>query len=194
MNNYYLKGLKLLCKWAFSNPGRGTPPALELVNPKPASAHNPTFQRTSTCIPCSIDHTATVCGVLNESLRFARREGISNSEVQVRIAKAEEELNTMERLDLDAKEIAKLPKHQKGLVSWLAQQSKDLRDRLKDINTLEDLESVTADACDIRLKFRTKSLGLPDEVADISRKVASGEMTGKEAMGKIKELVGPEKK
>ena len=193
MNGIYLKGLKILATWIFANRSPGTQPPAESTGATSAPARNPKMRGESTCIPCSIDHTATVCGVLNESVRFARREGVAGHEVQRRIAKAEEELNAMERLDLDAQAIAKLPGRQRELVGWLAVQSKGLRDRLKEIKDVSDLENVAADACQVRLEFRTKSLGLPEEVVHISKKVESGELSGQEAVAKIKELAASKK-
>jgi hypothetical protein len=118
MSNTYLKGVKLLPGWIFSNRGTGAQPRVEATRLASPQVHGSKVGTKSPCIPYAIDHTATVCGVLNESIRFARRDGIDNLEVQRRIAKAEEELNAMERVDMDAEETAKLSATQRHFVTF----------------------------------------------------------------------------
>lgn len=192
--NFYLKCLQFIVHTVAKNAGIPSQAKVDIPTRSEGNRPQEVLRGKNTCIPCSIDHTSAACGELNESLRFARRVGIANSEVHWGIAKAEEELNTMERGDLAAEKIAQLPAKQRELVSWLAAQSKSLRDNLKEIHTVSDLEKVTSDMCAIRLQFRVKSLGLPDEVAEISRKAETHEISSTEARDKIKELISTQKK
>lgn len=154
-----------------------------------AAVPAPSSATPKTCLPCSVDHLATVCGSLGESLRFARRTGMADIEVQKRIALAEEEINMMERLDLNAINISQLPEKEKTLARWVLGESKPIRDRLKTITSLNDLEALSADACRLRLEFKVKQMNLPPAIMDVTRDLEQGKVTPAQAQEKITTLI-----
>jgi hypothetical protein len=97
------------------------------------------------CVPCSINHFNTSAGLLNEVMRFARKDGIGSKEVLDRINKCLGELNAMEREDLDSEKIFALPEGEKEIAVKALNASRATRHALESFTTVKDLEKVTAD-------------------------------------------------
>jgi len=98
------------------------------------------------CLSCADDHWSTISGALSEALRFARDEGISSDQVQGRIALARDEMNIMERVDLQPTAIAQLSGKEKELALWSLVHSRDFRHTVGNITTVDDLERAAARA------------------------------------------------
>lgn len=96
------------------------------------------------CIPCAIGHYGTCSGLLNEAMRFAKKDGISSSEVIDRMNMCLDELNTMERVDLRSERIADLPEWEKGLANKALDDSRSLRHGLEGLGRVDDLEKLAA--------------------------------------------------
>ena len=96
------------------------------------------------CVPCALGHFSTSAGLLNEAVRF-KGEGITSDEILDRIAKIQEEQNTLERVDLTSENIQALPPWEKELAEEALQQSRGLRHRLETLTTIEDLKATAAD-------------------------------------------------
>ena len=110
------------------------------------------IKKGTACILCSSDHFSTASGMLNESLRF-KKEGMGSWEIQRRIGIALDELNSMERGDLHADQIAGLNGKEKQLANEAKEDSRNLRHKINAIHSFEDLENVAAEAANIRTKF-----------------------------------------
>lgn len=102
------------------------------------------------CVPCSIGHFGTCAGILNEAMRFARKDGLQSNEVLDRLNKALDELNTMERIDLDSEKIYALPDEEKEIAIKALNASRATRHALESLTTVNDLEKATADVQTIR--------------------------------------------
>ena len=96
------------------------------------------------CVPCALGHFSTTAGLLNESVRF-KTEGITSNEVLDRIAKALQEQNTLERVDLTPEKIRNTPDWERDIAEGALQQSRRLRHCLETIKGFEDLERAAAD-------------------------------------------------
>lgn len=105
---------------------------------------------------CSDEHFSEVSGALSEALRFARNEGLGSKEVIRRVRHARDELNTMERFDLAAEEIIKLPKDEQEVAHWALPQSRNLRHSINSAQTVEDLEKASAQAANLADTFAEK--------------------------------------
>lgn len=97
------------------------------------------------CVPCAIGHLGTCSGLMAESLRFGREEGIGSDEVISRVNLCLDELNSMERVDLRPEMIAGLPEWEKELANKALSESRSARHKLEGISTIGDLEKVAAD-------------------------------------------------
>jgi len=96
------------------------------------------------CIPCAIGHFSTSSGLLKEAVRF-KGEGMASNEILDRIAGTLEEQNALEREDLPPEKILRLPQWEKTIVEEALTQSRQLRHRLENIQTIEELEHAAAD-------------------------------------------------
>lgn len=99
------------------------------------------------CVPCALGHFSTSAGLLNESVRF-KAEGITSNEILDRIAKALEEQNALERVDLASEKIRSAPGWERDIAEEALQKSRSLRHRLETIQTVYDLEQAAADTED----------------------------------------------
>ena len=102
------------------------------------------------CVPCALSHFGTVSGLLNEAMRFARKDGLESNEVLDRINKSLDELNTLERVDLDSEKIYALPPGEKEIAIKALNASRATRHALESLTTVDELEKVTADVQTIR--------------------------------------------
>ena len=145
------------------------------------------------CLPCSRDHFSAVYGVLDEALRFARREpeGLAHPEVQERLALAEKELNVWERVDMTPDKIQALPEGERQEVrDWVAEGSR-LRQRLGQVSTVDELEKLAVRAKEIYARARLLTLpqGLRERVEALARKVDKGEITVEQAKESLQQTV-----
>ena len=96
------------------------------------------------CVPCAIGHFGTCTGLLNEAMRFAKKDGIISDEVLDRVSMCLDELNAMERVDLRSELIVDLPVWEKELANKALTGSRDLRHSLEGLSDVDDLERVVA--------------------------------------------------
>jgi hypothetical protein len=115
------------------------------------------------CIHCSLDHISTASGALNEALRFARDEkkDISQDEVQSRIWIANDELNIMERIDLNSQKVASMVGEEKKVALDALNHSRDLRHKIKTIHSTEELEKVSAYALGVSKEIMKQASKIP---------------------------------
>lgn len=97
------------------------------------------------CLPCSLGHLGTCSGLMAESLRFGRKDGIQSDEVISRINLCLDELNSLERVDLRPEQMINLPDGEKELANKALLESRNARHQLESISTVEELERVAAD-------------------------------------------------
>jgi len=102
------------------------------------------------CVPCSISHFGTCAGLLNEAMRFARKDGLDSNEVLDRINMSLDELNALERVDLDSEKVHSLPPGEKDIAIKALNASRATRHSLESLTSVGDLESITADVQTIR--------------------------------------------
>lgn len=102
------------------------------------------------CVPCAIGHVSTCSGLLAESMRFVRSDGLDSNEVIDRISHCLEELNTMEREDLSPQKIHSLPPWEKELAVKALDRSRTTRHTLEGITSVDDLEAAAAGAQEFR--------------------------------------------
>ena len=125
-----------------SNPGALAPAATittEMVETAPEKGDVATA-----CVPCALGHFSISAGVLNEAVRF-KNDGMTSNEIIDRVAKALEEQNTLERVDLTPEKIKDSPEWERDIAEEALQQSRSLRHRLETIETIEELEQAAAD-------------------------------------------------
>ncbi len=97
----------------------------------------------SGCVPCAIGHLGTCSELLNESMRFANKDGMTG-EVIDRINMCLDQLNGMERVDLRPEMISELPEWEKDLAKQALVASRATRHGLEAITTVKDLEKLAA--------------------------------------------------
>lgn len=102
------------------------------------------------CVPCSLSHFGTCSGLLSEAMRFAHKDGLQSNEVLDRINKSLDELNALERVDLDSEKIYALPSGEKEIATKALNASRATRHALESLTTVEELEKVTADVQTVR--------------------------------------------
>lgn len=120
----------------------------EATVPKTTSA-SPTVQEVATsikrgCLPCSVGHFVTCTGLLNEAMRFARKDGLASDQVIEDVNTCLAELNAMERVDLQPSKMAGLPGWEKDLAIEALELSRQTRHTLESLTSVEDLEKVAA--------------------------------------------------
>lgn len=96
------------------------------------------------CIPCAIGHYGTCSGLLNEAMRFAKKDGIGSSEVIDRVNMCLDELNAMERVDLRPELTQDLPDWEKELADRALVESRKTRHSLEGLRDVNDLEKTAA--------------------------------------------------
>lgn len=111
------------------------------------------IEKGSACLPCSRDHLSTISAVLNEALRFSRKTGTQDYEVRRRLGIALDEANSLERIDLAADQLVGLKDQEKALAEWGLNKSRELRHKITQVQTHNDLEKVAADASEIRTEY-----------------------------------------
>lgn len=96
------------------------------------------------CIPCAIGHYGTCTGLLNEAMRFAKKDGVADREVITRVQMCLAELNAMERVDLRPEMTINLPPFEKQLADRALVSSRKTRHTLEELATADDLERAAA--------------------------------------------------
>jgi len=104
------------------------------------------------CVPCAVGHFSTSAGLLNEAVRF-KGEGITSNEVLDRIAKALEEQNTLERVDLTPEKLQRAPEWERGIATEALEQSRKLRHSLEGITSIDELEQAASHTADYYKKL-----------------------------------------
>lgn len=179
-------------------PGFGTPrqlaPAAVLELP-PASVSSSveyapvqslTGEKVATsCVGCAIGHLATCAGLLKEAVRFAN-EGMDSPNILSRLNTCLDELNAMERVDLQPAKIIELPEWEKELARLALQTSRETRHFIEaGITSGEQLEKLAAFLTTNREKIGSAWLQQKlralskDDKAEIQRRV----MAKLEALG-----------
>jgi len=125
-----------------AEPGE-TPPKPE---PKPHKHAKPQEipDVATACVACSVGHWSTCSGLLNEAMRFGKKDGMSN-EVIDRVNKCLDELNSLERIDLTPEKILNAPAWEKDLAETVLVQSRETRHKLETITNINEVEQLAAD-------------------------------------------------
>lgn len=119
-------------------------PSVTEQGPAPSITRGKATSIASGCIPCSIGHLGTCSGLLNEAMRFARKDGVQNDEVISRVNMCLDELNALERVDLRPEMIVDLPDWEKPLAEKALDLSRSLRHQLEQLPDLSGLENISA--------------------------------------------------
>jgi len=136
---------------------------------------------STACIPCAMGHYGTCSGLLNEAMRFAKKEGIASGEVIDRINICMDELNAMERVDLRPELIVDLAAWEKELANKALTGSRSLRHGLESLGNVDDLERVAATTQTIRnelgrewFKHRLSSMSKEDKAETVEKALGEG--------------------
>ena len=147
------------------------------------------------CLSCSRSHLATIAGGLGEAVRFARGDpqGIAHPQAIMRIQKAEEEVNILERIDLSPEALLASPPQEKAVAEEYLPRIRVLRQGIGDIGSFDDLEKVSAEASMLGQEFRLRHLQLKgvdlNPVVELAQKVQRGELTMVEARAQLKDFL-----
>lgn len=140
----------------------------------------------ASCVSCIRDHLITVKSMFNEAVRMSHSRPISDSEIQFRINKAEEELNAMERGDLTPTKVAALPEDERKIVEDIASRARSgVRHQLEATGlrwgrgSEDDLRRVAVSAENIEKDFRERMTPI------MGKKFKSYN----ELLGKIEEII-----
>ena len=150
---------------------------------------------STACLACSRSHLATIAGGLGEAVRFARGDpqGVAHPQAIMRIQKAEEEINILERIDLSPEALLASPPEERSVAEEYLPRIRVLRQGIGDIGTFDDLEKVAADASMLGQEFRLRHLQLKgvdlNPVVELAQKVQRGELTMVEARAQLKGLL-----
>ncbi len=150
------------------------------------------------CLSCSRSHLATIAGGLGEAVRFARGDprGVAHPEAIMRIQKAEEEANIMERIDLSPESLMASPPEERAVAEEYLPRIRVLRQGIGDIGSFEDLEKVAADASMLGQEFRLRHLQLKgvdlSPVVALAQRVQRGELTMQQAKAQLKDILPKE--
>ena len=129
------------------------------------------------CVPCAVGHFSTCSGVISESLRFGRQEGLGSPEVLDRVGMCLAELNAMERVDLRPEMMVELPEWEKAIANQALEESRKTRHALEGLESVDQLEAVAAN---LQMKqkeiFRTwmrerLKMMSPEQKAEVQKKV-----------------------
>jgi len=122
-------------------------PALGVAPPVHAAPSEKTSQAeniATACIPCCLGHFSTSSGLLNECVRF-KDDGITSNEVLDRVAKVLAEQNALERVDLTPEMIAQSPEWEREMAERALKQSRSLRHKLENLQSMADIEQAAAE-------------------------------------------------
>jgi hypothetical protein len=97
----------------------------------------------SACVPCAIGHFSTSARLLDEAVRF-KKDGLTSPQVLDDIAAVLGEQNALERIDLTPDKILTLPEWEREMADLALERSRELRHKLENIQSMEELESLAA--------------------------------------------------
>ncbi len=120
-------------------PEQNAPPT---TSPVPETV--PEQEIATACVPCAVGHFSTSAGLLNEAVRF-KNDGMTSNELIDRVAKAVEEQNTLERVDLTPEKLRNSSEWERELAEEALLKSRDLRHCLETMETVDELEKAAAD-------------------------------------------------
>ncbi|MEE9316272.1 MAG: hypothetical protein V3U97_04090 [bacterium] len=129
-----------------------TPELKEEIIEKLKGIDTATIDIATACLPCTGSHLHACVGLLNEAVRFARKDGI-NLEVIKRIDNCLGEIVAAERIDLTPEAIVNLPAKEKEIASEAAIKLRDIRHDLENISSLDELEQIAARAQELQHKI-----------------------------------------
>lgn len=150
---------------------------------------------STACLSCSRSHLATIAGGLGEAVRFARGDerGIMHPEAVMRIQKAEEEVNILERIDLSPEALLASPPAERAVAEEYLPRIRKLRQGIGDVGSFDDLEQVAADASILGQEFRLRHLQIKgvdlNPVVELAQKVQRGELSMADAKAQLKDLL-----
>jgi hypothetical protein len=153
----------------------------------PSATREKATSIASGCIPCSIGHLGTCSGLLNEAMRFARKDGVQSEEVINRVNMCLDELNALERVDLRPEMIHDLPDWEKPMAEKALDLSRSLRHDLEQVPDLSILEGISAKTQTTRNEigkswFKERFLRMtPEQQKSISNKPPEAALTLEEA-------------
>ena len=155
-------------------------PTCPLAPEEPTLPAEPEPQKKGThCIPCSANHLSVCGGLLGEALRFARADGLGSPEVTDRVGMCLDELNAMERVDLRAEVVFRLPPQEKAVAEKALVRGRALRHSLEHLAGVDGLEKAAAESQQLRAeifkdwwKLKYQSLS-PAEQAKLKEAVAA---------------------
>jgi hypothetical protein len=131
----------------------------------------------TSCVGCAIGHLATCVGLLKEAVRFSG-EGMDSPNIIDRLNTCLDELNAMERVDLQPSKIVNLPEWEKALAHQALDASRDARHMIESgITSADQLERLAAGITNVRqeiggrwLQQKMRALSKEDK-AEIQRRV-----------------------
>lgn len=147
----------------------------------------------TSCIACSRSHMVTIAGALEESMRFARENGITDPDVIKRIDAAEKEINIMERIDLSPEAILNSPEKDKEMANFFLPKIRKLRQDIGQIATVDQLEAAAAEASIVSQEFRLRQMEMNganlSPIITLAKKVQDGEISMEEAREQVKQYL-----
>ena len=110
----------------------------------PSEEPSETQEIATACLPCCLGHFSTSSGLLNECVRF-KDDGITSNEILDRVAKVLAEQNALERVDLTPEMIAQSPEWEREMAERALKQSRSLRHKLENLQSMADIEQAAAE-------------------------------------------------
>lgn len=129
------------------------PVSTEIPEKDSGNAKKKATEIATGCVPCAIGHFGTCSGLLNEAMRFAHSDGIQSDEVIDRVGKCLDELNVMERVDLQPEMIVSLPDWERELADQALEASRTTRHALEAYASVDALEKAAADTQSLRTQI-----------------------------------------
>lgn len=151
------------------------------MNPQEMMVSTETTKGTA-CLPCTRGHLATCAAVLAEAMRFARSEGVAHPEVQDRVEACYEELNAWERFDVAPDKLQALPEAERQVMSRFIPRAREMRHHMEEIESVDALESVAAEARVLSTDLRLETLRLKGVDVDRVKQLADDVKTGRKTL------------
>jgi len=105
------------------------------------------------CVGCAIGHLATVAGLLNEAVRFVP-DGMDSIHIVTNLNYCLNELNAMERVDLQPAKVMELPEWEQGLAAKATAASREARHLIESgITSGEQLTKLAAWLTNVRMEI-----------------------------------------
>jgi len=157
------------------------PPETELETPVS------TETRGTACLSCARDHFITTSAALSEGLRFAREHNVGHPEVTKRLRIALEQLNILERIDLDPSEVTALTAREREPAEWALTSSRGLRHAITDIQDAEAMEQAASQASQVSEEFMQRYWKLAAECPKCKSVREKAKRFAEKARGKAEE-------